>query len=304
MHPALRIALCTYSATRNTAVLATAAAQRLAGAGHTVEAFDMLSGVRGEPPVLKGFDLVGLATPVMLFRPPWVARRFLEKIEALSAPRPAFLILSSAGLPANSADTLRRLAAGKGLVLGWCREVTCADSFIPFRRWFGTGRDQRRPDAASLASVEQFVDEVVADRAAGCRRRVLAVASAVQERTRKRGPGDAGPPLAGGRRVHRLRAVRGTLPHRGNPHGGGTAAGGHCNVPGMLHLLQPLPIPGVAAAAIWAAVLLRGTGGGLTGGRINAGTAGQARPAAAPGYFRLARRSPPSPMFSGSSSWT
>jgi len=172
MGPPLRIALCTYSATRNTAVLSTAAAERLTDAGHTVERFDMLAGVRGEHPSLQVFDLIGLATPVMLFRPPWVARRFLEQLGPLKPARPAFLILSSAGLPANAAGTLRRLAKEKELYLGWCREVTCADSFIPFRKWFGTRLDRGRPDAASLDAVREFVDEVVADLAAGRRGQV------------------------------------------------------------------------------------------------------------------------------------
>ena len=174
MAPTLRIALCTYSATRNTAVLAAAAAERLEEAGHRVERFDMLAGVRREPLSLQGFDLIGLATPVMLFRPPWVARRFIEKLAPLSPSRPAFLILTSAGLPANSAGTLRRLAAARGLDLMWCQEVSCADSFIPFRRWFGTRGDRSSPDAASLPSVGQFVVGVVADLAAGRRGRVPA----------------------------------------------------------------------------------------------------------------------------------
>ena len=172
VNQALRIALCTYSATRNTAVLADAAAEQLQAAGHAVERFDMLAVVRGKPPSLTGFDLIGLATPVMMFRPPWVARRFLERLEVVEPPRPAFLLLSSAGLPVNSADTLRRLAIDKGLELGWCREVSCADSFIPFRKWFGARRDKGRPDAASLEGVRQFVDEVTADLAAERRGRV------------------------------------------------------------------------------------------------------------------------------------
>lgn len=168
----LRTALCTYSATRNTALLADTAAEQLSAAGHSVVRFDMLDGVREEPPRLQGFDLIALATPVMMFRPPWVARRFLQKLAPLDPPCPAFLLLSSAGLPANSAETLRRLAADRGVNLSWCSEVSCADSFIPFRRWFGTRWGRGRPDGASLESVRRFVDRVVADLAGGLRGRV------------------------------------------------------------------------------------------------------------------------------------
>ena len=172
MPTSLRVALCTYSATRNTALLVDTAAEQLNAGGYSAERFDMLAGLRGEPPRLREFDLVGLATPVMMFRPPWVARQFLKRLAPLDPPLPAFLILSSAGLPANSADTLRRLAADRGMELGWCSEVSCADSFIPFRRWFGTRWGVGRPDGSSLESIREFVDRVLGDLTAGRRWRV------------------------------------------------------------------------------------------------------------------------------------
>lgn len=172
MTAARRIALCTWSATGNTAALADAAAEHLAAYGHAVTRLAMRAGVRDGPPALQGFDLIGLATPVMLFRPPWVTRRFLAAVAPLSPVRPAFLILSHAGLPANAADTLRRLAAQRGLDLAWCHEAPCADSFIPFRKWFGTRWDRGRPDAASRGAVREFVDGVLGDLEAGRRGRV------------------------------------------------------------------------------------------------------------------------------------
>lgn len=156
----MKIALCTYSATGNTRRLAEACREEFERSGHRVGTIDMLEGLRTEPPALDRYDLVGLAMPVMMFRPPLVGRRFLQGLAPVEKPTPAFLLLSCSGMPANSAHTLRGLAARKGLDVRWARTVTCEDSYIPFRRWLGTWIGRGKPDAWSFAKVRDFVARI------------------------------------------------------------------------------------------------------------------------------------------------
>lgn len=156
----MRIALCSYSATGNTRRLAEVCREVFERGCHRVGEVDMLDSLRGEPPALDRYDLVGLAMPVMMFRPPLVGRRFLERLAPAEPPRPAFLLLSCSGMPANTAHTIRTLAAGRGLELRWACTFTCEDSYIPFRKWFGTWIGRGRPNAKSFARVREFVARV------------------------------------------------------------------------------------------------------------------------------------------------
>ena len=78
----MRIAILWYSATGNTRFLLKGFSERLVERGHEVELIEMAT-VGEREPELESFELIGFAFPVMIFRPPYAAMRFISALSPL-----------------------------------------------------------------------------------------------------------------------------------------------------------------------------------------------------------------------------
>jgi ferredoxin len=156
----MRVTLCTYSATGNTTFLVDALEEGLKAEGAETVRVDMadLESARGFD--WGAVDRVVFAFPVMVFRPALVARRFLEALPAPTSPVDAYLLVTSAGMPANSPHTYAVQLAQKNISVRVATHIRCEDSFIPFRKWFKLFSVKGKPDQESASTAKAFAKEI------------------------------------------------------------------------------------------------------------------------------------------------
>lgn len=159
----MRLGLYWYSATGNTLNLARAAVDVWTALGHSVTAFDMLNEKGETPPSPDSFDKVVFAFPVMIFRPPLVARRFAGNLPTARSPVPAHIMITSGGMGARSDSVFAEILEKKGLNVRSAVELVCEDSYIPFRKWFGSFNKKALPDEGTRKAAETFAREVATE---------------------------------------------------------------------------------------------------------------------------------------------
>ncbi len=161
----MRILFYVYSATGNTAKLAEACRMKLAHLGHDVEMADMLDYVRPGSkkslPSADDYDMLGFAFPVMVFRPPWAARKLLSLIVPPRSRKKIFLLISSGGMGALSHVKFTNMAAEKNLDVVYAREIVCEDSYIPFRKYLSFMVKKGKPGMEELELSKRFAETVV-----------------------------------------------------------------------------------------------------------------------------------------------
>jgi len=102
-----------HSATGNTRLLARYASARIRREGHACAIHDIT--VKPRPPSLGKVDLVGVACPTMYFRPTFALERFVARLAAVAAPKPAFLLATAGGDPGALFPLLAEQLAHKNL---------------------------------------------------------------------------------------------------------------------------------------------------------------------------------------------
>ncbi|MHB8836219.1 MAG: EFR1 family ferrodoxin [Candidatus Methylomirabilia bacterium] len=142
-----------YSQTGHSYACALKAAETLQKSGCAVSLTPL---AQAEPAHFQA-DRILFAFPVNNFKVPVPMVRLLQRLPVVDAAGDAFAIITYAGLPANTAYLFERLLAGKNLRLRSFVKIRCRDSFIPFVKWLPFMNATGKPDAGSLARVEQFV---------------------------------------------------------------------------------------------------------------------------------------------------
>lgn len=156
----VRTTIFTYSATGNTSYLADALEEGLRAEGAVTKRVDMLD-TTAEDFDWSATDRAVFAFPVMIFRPPLVARRFLEELAAPPRELPAYLLITSGGMPANSTHSFAVELAANKLNVDAALHIKCEDSYIPFRKWFGFLAAKGKPDNASANAARAFAVRVL-----------------------------------------------------------------------------------------------------------------------------------------------
>lgn len=197
----MKICLYWYSATGNTLYLARAARDRLTHLGHEVTAFNMLTKKHEEPPRPDSFDKIIFAFPVMIFRPPLVAFEFAEKLPVALKPVETHLLITSGGMGANTHGVYSKLLAQKGLVVANAEELVCADSYIPFRKYFKIFQKKNLPDENTMELAENFADRMVSDGGKTCKTPGGGPVRGFFALIGKKAPREAGRSLLGPRRL-------------------------------------------------------------------------------------------------------
>ncbi|MBN1772164.1 MAG: 4Fe-4S binding protein [Deltaproteobacteria bacterium] len=127
----MKILLLVHSSTGNTRLVARFAARHLEARGHQV----LFVGLGPEPPPdPRGFDLVGMASPTMYFRPMVAVETWLERLpERPGERRPAFLLATCAGEPGAHFELQARQLARKGLRVVGAHWVPMPSNWPPHR---------------------------------------------------------------------------------------------------------------------------------------------------------------------------
>jgi ferredoxin len=128
----MRILLLWHSSTGNTRLVARFAARQLESRGHAVVLHEL---GRGAPPDPEGFDLVGVASPTMYFRPMFAVDAWLDRLpdRPASTHRPAFLLCTCAGEPGAHFELQARQLAQKGLAVLGAHWVPMPSNWPPHR---------------------------------------------------------------------------------------------------------------------------------------------------------------------------
>ncbi|HOX42124.1 MAG TPA: 4Fe-4S binding protein [Myxococcota bacterium] len=128
----MKILLLCHSSTGNTRLVARFAARHLARLGHEV-AFHELG--RGTPPDPVGFELIGVASPTMYFRPMFAVEAWIDGLAALPGAtlRPAFLLCTCAGEPGAHFELQARQLRQKGLQVLGAHWVAMPSNWPPHR---------------------------------------------------------------------------------------------------------------------------------------------------------------------------
>jgi ferredoxin len=180
----MKILLLVHSSTGNTRLVARFAARHLERQGHDV----LFAGKGPEPPPdPRGFDLVGVASPTMYFRPMLAVESWLERLpDRPDEHRPAFLLATCAGEPGAHFELQARQLARKGLRTVDAHWVPMPSNWPPHRvlsrhlepalplgRLLSTGplrplrvgwgflwTELTEPDARDRAELEAFLDRL------------------------------------------------------------------------------------------------------------------------------------------------
>lgn len=175
-----------HSATGNTRLLARYAAARIRGQGHACAMHDITA--RPRPPSLAKVDLLGVACPTMYFRPTFAMERFVARLPAAAAPKPAFLLATAGGdtgalFPLLAEQLAHKnvfalaahwvifpeswpphLFAVKGLSTGKRVGLDLCLRFPALRPWLGAlWPEVGVPAARDRDAVDRFLDRVLAE---------------------------------------------------------------------------------------------------------------------------------------------
>jgi len=132
----MRAHILLQSATGNTRLVAKRAAQRLSTFGIECTIQDIARDQ--ELPELTAIDLLGVACPVMYFRPAFAMTEFLDRLPkgAPDSAPPVFLLATAGGEPGAHFTMLKEQLSHKGYRVVGARWLPAPDSWPPLRRWF------------------------------------------------------------------------------------------------------------------------------------------------------------------------
>ena len=152
-----RITLFWYSQTGHSFSCARRAERMLVDAGNNVH----FSSIFNTNPPSYAADLFLFVFPVYCFTVPVAMRDFINRMPIMEEQKEALAIITCAGAPANTVSVLKNALKKKNIRLRSHVIMRCRDSFIPFAKWFAVINAKNKPDAASYARVDRYLEKHV-----------------------------------------------------------------------------------------------------------------------------------------------
>ena len=153
--PTKNITIFWYSQTGHSYTCARTAEVLLQQSGYNVR----FCSIFNPPPDSFERNLFLFVFPVFNFAIPLAMKKFFSGMPEKKKPADALLILTCAGMPANTAKLTERQLKQKNINLTAKFVIRARDSYIPFAKWFGVISSKNKPNEKSYRQVENFIEK-------------------------------------------------------------------------------------------------------------------------------------------------